>query len=65
MRKDVMMEGRGEKERGRQRKRVEDAMLLALKMEKRPPAKKCGRPLEDGKGKDTDSSLGHPEETQP
>ena len=65
MRKGVMMEGRGERERGRERERVEDAMLLALKMEKRPPTKKCGRPLEGGNDKGTDSSLGHPEETQP
>ena len=36
-------------------------MLPALKMEKRPQARECRRPLEAGKGEEMDSPLEPPE----
>lgn len=47
------------------RERLEDMMLLALKVEDGPCAEECRQPLKAGKSKETDSSLEHPEGMQP
>ena len=56
---NVMREAEGERER------LEDAMLLALKVEYGSWANECRWPLKAGKGKEPDSLLEPPEEMQP
>lgn len=50
--------------RNRDRERLEDAILSALKTES-PGAKECRWPLEAGNSKETDPPLEPPEETSP
>ena len=51
--------------RNRDRERLEDAILSALKTEERPGAKECRWPLEAGNSKERDPPLQAPEETSP